>query len=249
MMQIKFDSKRIHMYPYLSRLSRDTNFKFNKFCISLIVLISKAEKMEIPEYDDPDIGREDYEFPDIGREETNSNNDISEDEPEVEGMVQDQFGAQVNEQNGTSSQCSSYVDLLNFKSNQFPLPTAFTLLERPLNGGGVQLNSGNQTQQQLQNRSFLELSRDGLQVVYVGAGQTDNEAASIRSNYSISPQVGIYYYEVAILDRGREGFIAVGLCARTVNLGRLTGTQSLMTFIGHHKHHNRLGTLLDRLSW
>ena len=118
-------------------------------------------------------------------------------------------------------QTGSYFDSLNFDQTRYPLPTAFSFNERPMGN-----NYDSQTPsppQPHQNRSFLELSRNGLQLVYVGAGQSDSEAAAIRSNLPIPPQVGLYFYEVTILDRGQEGFIAVGFCARSVNLARLTG--------------------------
>lgn len=49
------------------------------------------------------------------------------------------------------------------------------------------------------------------------------EAASIRSNFSIKPQCGVYYYEIQVNSKGTDGYIAIGLCTVSSALNHLPG--------------------------
>jgi len=70
---------------------------------------------------------------------------------------------------------------------------------------------------------FLEVNVSCLKVTYVGQGRTDADAAAIRADASVPTECGIFYFETTIVDRGREGFIGIGYCAKNVNLNRLPG--------------------------
>eukprot|EP00834_Sanchytrium_tribonematis_P005272 NODE_308_length_10101_cov_0.990102.p3 type:complete len:414 gc:universal NODE_308_length_10101_cov_0.990102:2342-1101(-) len=72
--------------------------------------------------------------------------------------------------------------------------------------------------------SLLEV-QDGV-VNYVGTGKSDTDAASIRSNLPIPLCSGIYYYELEIVSKGRDGYIGVGFCTETVSLNRLPGWEN-----------------------
>lgn len=80
----------------------------------------------------------------------------------------------------------------------------------------------------------LEIAADGLEVKYVGPSRTgDHEAAAARSDHPMPPQCGIYYFEVNIISKGKEGMIGVGfsganaslekLQAGSLTVGRITG--------------------------
>ena len=56
-----------------------------------------------------------------------------------------------------------------------------------------------------------------------GPGSTDKDAASVRADRPAPPTCGVYYWEVTILARGRDGFIGVGLAGPDVKLERLPG--------------------------
>lgn len=59
--------------------------------------------------------------------------------------------------------------------------------------------------------SALEVMNDGLEVKLTGSksmSDRDLEAAAVRSDHSIPPQCGIYYFEVTILSRKREEYAA-----------------------------------------
>ena len=70
----------------------------------------------------------------------------------------------------------------------------------------------------------LEISADGQDVKFVGPSKTlDNEAASTRSDNPMPPQCGIYYYEVSIISKGKEGMIGVGFSGASASLEKLPG--------------------------
>lgn len=52
----------------------------------------------------------------------------------------------------------------------------------------------------------LEIAADGLDVKYVGSSKLhEHEAVAARADHPISPQCGIYYFEVTIISKGKEG--------------------------------------------
>lgn len=52
---------------------------------------------------------------------------------------------------------------------------------------------------------LLELHSEGHEVKYVSHGQNDCEAAAIRTDLHIPPACGVYYYEVTITSKGKDG--------------------------------------------
>ena len=71
--------------------------------------------------------------------------------------------------------------------------------------------------------NYISLSQDNLRVVYKGQGKTHRDAASVRATHPIPPSCGIYYFEVTIISKGRDGYMGIGLSAHGVNLNRLPG--------------------------
>ncbi|CAF0758366.1 unnamed protein product [Brachionus calyciflorus] len=69
----------------------------------------------------------------------------------------------------------------------------------------------------------LTLSHDNLRVTYKGPGKTHKDAASVRTDYPIPASCGIYYFEVKIISKGRDGYMGIGLSKSEVNLNRLPG--------------------------
>ena len=78
----------------------------------------------------------------------------------------------------------------------------------------------------------LEISMDNLKVLYRGLGKTDEDAAAIRSNNQIPRTLGVYYFEVKIINSGQNGFIGIGLCSTNIDLDRLPGWE--MDSLGYH---------------
>lgn len=72
----------------------------------------------------------------------------------------------------------------------------------------------------------LEILAEGTEVRFGGVTKTADEAASIRSDYAMPKECGLYYFEVTILSRGKDGMIGIGFSARKANLNRLPGWET-----------------------
>lgn len=78
-----------------------------------------------------------------------------------------------------------------------------------------------------EKNSGLDLLGDGLELRYNGAsGKIEHDAAAARADYPMSPQCGIYYYEVEIKNKTKEGMIAIGFSTHKASLDRLPGWES-----------------------
>lgn len=60
-------------------------------------------------------------------------------------------------------------------------------------------------------------------VCSAGHGKTHKDAASVRATHPIPPSCGLYYFEVKIISKGRDGYMGIGLSAQGVNMNRLPG--------------------------
>uniref|UniRef100_A0A452RGX4 B30.2/SPRY domain-containing protein n=1 Tax=Ursus americanus TaxID=9643 RepID=A0A452RGX4_URSAM len=69
--------------------------------------------------------------------------------------------------------------------------------------------------------SYIGLSQNNLRVHYKGHGKTPKDAASVRATHPIPAACGIYYFEVKIVSKGRDGYMGIGLSAQGVNMNRL----------------------------
>ena len=54
---------------------------------------------------------------------------------------------------------------------------------------------------------MIDLSADRLTATYAGPGKADSDASAVRANRPIPPSAGCFYFEIEIVDRGREGYI------------------------------------------
>jgi len=62
-----------------------------------------------------------------------------------------------------------------------------------------------------------------LSILFSGHGKTHKDAASVRATHPIPASCGLYYFEVKIVSKGRDGYMGVGLSAQGVNMNRLPG--------------------------
>lgn len=69
----------------------------------------------------------------------------------------------------------------------------------------------------------LDIQPDGLEVRFSGSSKTHDEAASIRTDHPMPRQCGIYYFEVTVVSKGKEGMIGIGFCGPKVVLNRIPG--------------------------
>lgn len=72
----------------------------------------------------------------------------------------------------------------------------------------------------------LEVLADGSEVRFTGMTKTSDEAASVRADHPMPREVGLYYFEVTVLSRGKDGLIGIGFSGRKVNLNRLPGWEA-----------------------
>ncbi|XP_030564826.1 ran-binding proteins 9/10 homolog isoform X4 [Drosophila novamexicana] len=70
----------------------------------------------------------------------------------------------------------------------------------------------------------IGLSHNNLRVTYKGVGKQHSEAAgSVRTAYPIPSSCGLYYFEVRIISKGRNGYMGIGLTAQQFRMNRLPG--------------------------
>lgn len=62
-----------------------------------------------------------------------------------------------------------------------------------------------------------------------GHGKTHRDAASVQATHPIPAACGLYYFEVKIVSKGRDGYMGIGLSAHGVNMNRLPGTIKTLT--------------------
>lgn len=58
---------------------------------------------------------------------------------------------------------------------------------------------------------------------FTGVGKSHNDAASVRTTHPIPAACGLYYFEVKIISKGRDGYMGIGLTAQNFKPNRLPG--------------------------
>jgi len=72
----------------------------------------------------------------------------------------------------------------------------------------------------------LEVLADGFEIKFQGVSKAPDDAAAARTDHAMPKECGIYYYEVTILSKGKEGLIGIGFSGTKPNLSRLPGWES-----------------------
>lgn len=62
-----------------------------------------------------------------------------------------------------------------------------------------------------------------LFILCKGVGKSHNDAASVRTTHPIPAACGLYYFEVKIISKGRDGYMGIGLTAQNFKANRLPG--------------------------
>jgi len=71
--------------------------------------------------------------------------------------------------------------------------------------------------------NYIGLSQNNLRVHYKGHGKGHKDASSVRATHPVPASCGLYYYEIRVVSKGKDGYMGVGLCASDVNMNRLPG--------------------------
>ncbi|KAK5096312.1 hypothetical protein LTS08_007568 [Lithohypha guttulata] len=130
----------------------------------------------------------------------------------------------LREQDATSSIASSSI--WNWSSNARIAPShrgmTYDIIESipPLEDDTIPLPTRLSSTDKHQG---LDLLGEGLEVRYNGPTGKDLEAASIRSDHPISPQCGIYYYEINVRQKSKDCAVAIGFSTSDFSLERLPG--------------------------
>ncbi|KAI9278097.1 concanavalin A-like lectin/glucanase domain-containing protein [Sporodiniella umbellata] len=69
----------------------------------------------------------------------------------------------------------------------------------------------------------IDLDSESLQLIYQGPQKEETEASSIKANYCMKKQCGIYYFEIKVISKGMDGHIGIGFCMLMNSLDRLPG--------------------------
>lgn len=69
----------------------------------------------------------------------------------------------------------------------------------------------------------LEVLGDGTEVRFSGTTKGNDEAASIRTDHPMPREVGLYYFEVTIMSKAKDGLIGIGFSGSETTLDRLPG--------------------------
>eukprot|EP00117_Sycon_ciliatum_P004352 scpid64262/ scgid5512/ Ran-binding protein 9 len=71
--------------------------------------------------------------------------------------------------------------------------------------------------------SYIGLSKNSLRVHYKGPSKSSRDASCARTNYHIPVACGLYYYEVKICSKAKEGSFSIGFGPKKASIERLPG--------------------------
>lgn len=112
-----------------------------------------------------------------------------------------------NNNGGSQSKNTDYLSLLNIDRGQYPLPNSWNFTNYQSHTATTSLSSSTETR--TSNNIEIGNASNSHEVRYVGPGKTDADAAAVRANHPIPPQVGIYYFEMTVRDKGRDGYLTL----------------------------------------
>ncbi|CAG8568280.1 10866_t:CDS:2 [Scutellospora calospora] len=84
---------------------------------------------------------------------------------------------------------------------------------------------------------YVSVLEDGVSLEYIGTqeyrpGRNWIDASSIRTDFPVCPEVGLYYFEIKVIDKGERGCIGIGLTKGHIPLDRMPGWEH--ESIGYH---------------
>ena len=81
---------------------------------------------------------------------------------------------------------------------------------------------------ELDKHPGLDLSQEGTVLKYNGpATKSEMEATAVRADYPMSPQCGVYYYEITVDQKSsKDGMVAIGFSTHKASLERLPGLET-----------------------
>jgi hypothetical protein len=74
------------------------------------------------------------------------------------------------------------------------------------------------------NNTSVDIYNNGLDAKFTGPPRGHDDAAVVRADHPMPKVGGIYYFEIQVLSKGREGrLVSFGFCTQKVTLNRLPG--------------------------
>ena len=71
---------------------------------------------------------------------------------------------------------------------------------------------------------YFLIFQNFLRVSYKGPGKNNHkDASSVRATHCVPASCGLYYYEVKIVSKGRDGYMGIGLSCQMWGINRLPG--------------------------
>lgn len=136
----------------------------------------------------------------------------AEHKAEVAAMLEHRQGRNLyhNKDNSTPSlsTSSSAVNLHTKASSSHPRAPAHDVTDRTKHSEpGEILNKLPTRWSDTDKCHGLDITGEGLEVRFQGVTKTSDDAATIRSDHPMPKEVGIYYFEVTIQSRGKEGLV------------------------------------------
>lgn len=80
---------------------------------------------------------------------------------------------------------------------------------------------------------FLKILFKFFLLFFLGIGKSHNDAASVRTSYPIPAACGLYYFEVKIISKGRDGYMGIGLTTQSFKANRLPGILFFLFYLYH----------------
>ncbi|BES92572.1 unnamed protein product [Nesidiocoris tenuis] len=85
--------------------------------------------------------------------------------------------------------------------------------------------------------SFITVSKENLRAHVRNQSECLKDGAAIRATYPVPPSCGLFYFEIRVVAKGREGGIVIGLSTQFASLAQLPGTE--LNSYGYHSSDGR----------
>ncbi|WPH04822.1 Hypothetical protein R9X50_00771900 [Acrodontium crateriforme] len=125
------------------------------------------------------------------------------------------------------STSSSNVNLSKMHASHIHRPAVQDVIERlPLATADDQSHPLPSRWSEEDKMNGLDILADGTEIRFVGVTKTSDEAASTRTDHPMPKECGLYYFEVTILSKHKDGLIGIGFSSKKANLNRLPGWEN-----------------------
>jgi hypothetical protein len=64
----------------------------------------------------------------------------------------------------------------------------------------------------------LDLEDNGRQAKFSGSQKTHDEAAAVRADFPMPRQCGVYYYEVTVISKGKDGYVLCQIARNDIKI-------------------------------